>query len=171
MKNTFKFTTIVLAMSISSAAFATTGLFQWAGTVPNETDNGAIKIVNKGSVEHDAGTLIFKEASSAGTYNISQSSELIFGVQTVLTDTPVDGFGYELTNFKFSAGGGLMTEITDEGFNLNHDGINLAKNDPQNASADAVTLTVSGTSAQDVLAGGDEVVMQATILVSDPLAL
>ncbi len=159
-----------LALSSTAAMAAVedvTGTFQWIGTVPTSIPGTEWKIINTGTVNHLAGTVTFS-GNDADGYEVVDSSELKFSVVTIADDTPAPNFDYTLTNLIFSAGGGFMTSVTNE-FTITADGTPLVQN------AAATTKTGGGDVALKVQAGtttatltaGDEVVIQAVILVNN----
>ena len=177
MKNAMKKTVIALlvGMGASAAVSAATpddqasAVFQWAGTIPAATTGGKTKIVNVGTIEHDAGTLVFQEDSAApGEFKVADSSELIFNVEK--DGTPATSYHYEIQNLKFSHGGGLANEVDAKNpeFKVIANGSALVKGATpiDNTTAEDVRLTLETPSNLTNVSAGDEVVVQAAILVT-----
>lgn len=165
------------AVLISSLMCGATGamaadassVFQWTGTIPAAPiSSGAVIVKTAGSIEHNAGTLVFQETSpGSATYDLVSSSQLGFNVELIPGNTPASSFDYELTSVKYSANGGLMTEGT--AFAIQANGVDLVKGSPVTGQTSDVDLTVTTPTS---LSGGGfvpsaEVVVHATILASN----
>ncbi|MPY22477.1 hypothetical protein FM037_08175 [Shewanella psychropiezotolerans] len=168
MKNVFKIATISALVMLAGNAVAveSTGNFQWTGTVAaaNVIDPELV-IVDTGTVGHNDGTLTFAVDETTKAVTVSSSSELSFNVEDS-TGAQANYF-YALTNLKFSSGGGLLGEDTAEEFSVMVDSSALVKN-TSTAAAESVIMTLeTGASGMPSVAEGDEVVVQATVLISD----
>lgn len=177
MKNVMKTTVLALlvgmgasaTVSAAPAADQASGIFQWVGTVPAAPSGGNTKIVNKGTVAHDKGTLMFQEDSATpGKYELLDSTELIFGVE--VASAPATSFDYEVENVKFSHGGGLMNNVdaTTPEFDVSADGTVLVKGTPvSNSSGADVRMRLTTAQSTNAVSGGETVVVQAAILVTN----
>ncbi|MEZ8158967.1 hypothetical protein ACED66_22260 [Vibrio splendidus] len=177
MKNVMKTTVLALlvgmgasaAVSAAPATDEASGIFQWAGTVPAASSGANTKIVNKGTIALDKGTLVFQEDSATpGKYQLIDSTELIFGVE--VASKAAASFDYEVENVKFSHGGGLMNDVdaTTPEFDVSVDGTVLVKGTPvSNSSAADVRMRLTTAQSTNAVSGGEEVVVQAAILVTN----
>ena len=168
MKNVFKIATIsaLVMLAGNAVAIESTGNFQWTGTVAaSNVIDRELDIVDTGTVGRNDGTLTFAVDETSKEVTIASSSELSFNVETSTGDQ-ADYF-YALTNLKFAAGGGLLAEDAAEEFSVIVDSNPLVKN-TSTAAAESVLMTLAtGAAGMPSVAEGDEVVVQATILISD----
>ena len=169
MKNVFKIATISAMVMLAGNAVAveSTGNFQWTGTVAaaNVIDPELV-IVDTGTVGHNDGTLIFAVDETTNDVTIESSSELSFNVETSTGDQ-ADYF-YSLTNLKFSSGGGLLAEDSAEEFSVMVDSNPLVKNVSSVSTSESTLMTLAtGASGMPSVVEGDEVVVQATVLISN----
>jgi len=152
-------------LSAVSAAEDVIGTFQWVGTVAPDVPGIKWKIINSGLIDHLSGTVAF--SGTSGAYEIVDSSELRFQViDTGNSNTPAVSFDYNLTSLRFSAGGGFMTDANGE-FTITGDGSDLIVNTLVNKTGSEVALKVTTPAATNVVSSGDEVVIQAVILVNN----
>ncbi|MCJ8303306.1 hypothetical protein [Shewanella sp.] len=184
MKNVFKIATISALVMLSANSMAATvgvdaasGNFQWVGTVaPVNVGATDFEIVQAGTVDHDKGTLTF--ANESGVISISGSSELAFDVvQTVAgaaPGTPMVSYDYELSTLKFSTGGSLLASDDANEFVVNAvssiGNAPLVIGTPVVGATGATKLSLeskAGGFTPGVVAEGDEVIVQASILVSN----
>lgn len=139
--------------------------FQWVGTVPASVPGANWKIINTGVIDHLAGTVTF--GGTSGAYEITDSSELRFSVvDGANSDAGATSFDYNLTSLRFSAGGGFMTDANGE-FVITGDGSDLTLGNTVSKSGSEVSLKVKTNAATAVINEGDEVVIQAVILVNN----
>ena len=158
-------------LAVPSPAEDVSGAFQWIGTVPVSAPGTNWKIVNTGSVDHQGGSLSFQEGSTANHYELIDSSELKFNVvDTANSNTEATSYDYELTSIKFSTSGGFLQDVdnaTPE-FALTADGAQLSLGSKVNhANSTDVTLQVITPSETSAVSAGDEVVIQAVILINN----
>lgn len=182
MKNLFKISTISALVLLSANSMAATvgvdaasGSFQWVGTVLAESvDATDFKIIQAGTIDHDKGTLTFDNAS--GVISISSSSELAFDVVSTIDDTPMASYDYELSTLKFSTGGSLLASDSANEFIVNAvssvGDAPLVIGTPVSGATGATKLTLeskAGGFTTGVVTEGDEVIVQASVLVSNAI--
>ncbi|TOK18363.1 hypothetical protein CGI23_24225 [Vibrio parahaemolyticus] len=173
MKNIMKMSAIAMALMVGGNAYAeeASATFQWTGTVTAAPVSGSVKIVNTGTHNFDEGMLTFAESSTVGNYDIASSTQLIFQVQEDTgTVAPTDTLKYEVKNLKFAAGGGFMTEVDAAApeFTVVADATTeLDKGSQFDVSLNKdVSLTLTNKKEIDFVKAGDEVAVQATVLVT-----
>lgn len=176
MKKLFKVAALSAVLGFSMNAMASTdnatGTFQWAGTIPASNTGTTTVIVQKGTIAHDAGSLIFKE-SQPGQHVVTGSSELVFGVQTMNADaTPslvaASSFKYNLNSLSFSAGSGMMKAVTEgEAAEFKIKANDVVLSSTKTNGAGDIRLSVESNNPLTGLNSGDTVVVMATILVTD----
>lgn len=160
-----------MAVAAPSPAEDVSGAFQWVGTVPISAPGTNWKIINTGSVDHQGGSLSFQEGTTANHYELVDSSELKFNViDTANSDTVAGTYDYSLTSLRFATSGGFMQDVdtvTPE-FALTADGSQLSLGSTVNHTTSAdVTLQVVTPSETNAVSAGDEVVIQAVILINN----
>lgn len=149
----------------ASTAEDIVGTFQWTGTVPVYQPGTNWKIINSGVIDHLAGTVTFNTAP--GGYEITDSSELRFQVvDGANSDAAATSFDYQLTSLRFSSGGGFMSDANGE-FTVTGDGADLNLNDTVNKAGSEVSLKLKTSAATNAVDAGDEVVIQAVILINN----
>lgn len=176
MKNLFKVTSLCAAVlmggNVYAASESASDVFQWSGTIPaSAVNSGSLNIVNTGSIAFSDGSMTFTE-TSGGKYELKSASDMIFQIQNVSGGTVnISDLAYEVSSVKFSAGGGFMKEVSaSPEFNVTIDGADVVKGAQQ--SLDAATdidkdIRLSlASSALDTVAPGDEVAVQATLLIT-----
>ncbi|CAK2125447.1 conserved exported hypothetical protein [Vibrio crassostreae] len=158
----------VVVMGFGSNALAddATGVFQWKGAIPPSNTGVDTRIVNTGTVPHLNGTMTFAASAAPGEYEVLGSSELTFGVEE--SGAAAASFDYEIQSLKFSAGGGVLAEVSaSPEFTVKANGTSLVKGTPVTGASGNVNLTVSNDSPIDFAQANDDVVVQATILVTN----
>ncbi len=163
---------MALALSSNTIIAADTGLagsFQWVGTVQTDIVETAWKMINSGTVDHLAGTVTF--SGNTGAYEITESSELKFSVVIAANESlTAMSFDYNLTSLRFSTGGNFMTDAnTTTNFVMTANGAALGIDIPVTGAMGEVALKVKTAAATDVVKSGDEVVIQAVILVNNQI--
>lgn len=174
MKNLIKATTLAALMGFSVNAMAVpgetaTGTFQWAGNIPAANSDGRFQIVKTGSVDHDAGLLLFKASDDGLKYEVASSSELRFGVVDTQSGEAVSKFGYSLNRLEFATSSNQFMKAVDDQFviHANDDVLTTTAVTADNGEVRLLVASGSeGLNAEDYT-GGDQVIVMATILVSD----
>ncbi|MEF1285857.1 hypothetical protein QTN94_18515 [Vibrio sp. M250220] len=167
MKMTRKSLLAIALMAAPTFALAdATATFTWSGTVPKVDEVSTdYKIVNVGSTEFNSGMLGFSNSTSNGI-TIETASRMQFTVKKT-DDTDVGSYKYKVEKVELQKTGGFMEETTD--ITVTGDGQDLTV-------GTAVAGVLSGTNislktGEDIssigLAEGDDVLVQATILVTD----
>lgn len=167
MKMTRKSLLAIALMAAPTFALAdATATFTWSGTVPKvDKASTDYKIVNVGSTEFNSGMLGFSNSTSNGI-TIETASRMQFTVKKT-DDTDVGSYKYKVEKVELQKTGGFMEETTD--ITVTGDGQDLTV-------GTAVDGDISGTNislktGEDIsslgLAEGDDVLVQATILVID----
>lgn len=161
-----KFAMLVSAL-ISGSVLATeaTDILQWTGSVPElTTTSSSFKIINTGIKEFTAGSVVFSNDATNGIA-ITGSSQLKFNVVDN-ADNPVSAFNYQLSEVKFSKSGGFMQPTDKIGFVSGGQDVLLATDSAGNsAEGVSVQLKTGGVDTSLGLQGGDDVIIQATLLV------
>lgn len=158
---------MVMAAAPSVVLADATSNMTWSGTVPSveqEASNFVIK--NTGSTAFDAGMLVLQNDGSAIT--ISNASRMQFNVVTEADeDVPVASYQYSLDKVQLQKTGGFMEET--DAIVLTGNGTDLTIGSKVAGVNNGVSITVK--SGQDIsalgLQEGDDVIIQATILVAD----
>lgn len=171
MKAHYKRLIVGFALTLSSnvvmsADTDSAGNFQWLGTVPTDNVETTWKMINSGTIDHLAGTITF--SGTTGAYEIVDSSELKFSVVTKADENvAANSFNYTLTSLRFSTGGSFMSDAnTKTNFVMTANGADLDVNAPITATSGEVAVKVKTAAVTDVIKAGDEVLIQAIILVN-----
>jgi hypothetical protein len=172
MKRYYKILISTMALALSSSSILAAdfaGSFQWVGTVPTDNVESTWRMINSGTVDHLAGTVSF--SGSTGAYEVTDSSELTFSVVTKANETvPAKSFDYTLTSLRFSTVGGFMKDAnTTTNFIMTANGATLDIDTPITGEKGEVAIKVKTAAATDVIKAGDEVVIQAIILVNNQI--
>lgn len=159
----------LLAIAIMAAptfvlADATSNL-TWSGTVPAvDKEDTDFKIINTGSTEFNAGMLGITNDKNGIKFDTASRME--FNVVKT-DDSPVTSYKYQISKVEFQKSGGFM-ESTDS-ILLTGNGNDITVGTPIEGAASGTAITIK--TGQDIsslgLAEGDDVIVQATILVSD----
>lgn len=147
-------------------------VFTWSGSVPaTSTQNGfIIKASDASDIQN--GTLLFT-ADSAGKGVLTGASTLDFNVFDYTGDTvgaAAQKYTYEMTSLAATDNGLVNEQLADGYYKVVADGVDLAKNTPEIDKAGPTVLTIaagSGTANQPN--AGDDVSVQATIVITDAL--
>ncbi|TCW20759.1 hypothetical protein [Vibrio crassostreae] len=159
---------IAAVMGFGSNAFAddATGVFQWVGSIPAANTGTDTRIVDTGSTPHLNGIMTFVGSAVPGEFEVAGSSELTFTVEE--SGAAAKSFDYEIQSLKFSAGGGLLSEVsTKPEFTVKANGASLVKGTPVVGASGNVNLKVTNDNPINFAKEKDDVVVQATILVTN----
>ncbi|MCG9781534.1 hypothetical protein L1D52_04155 [Vibrio brasiliensis] len=165
MKKSLVFMAIAVAPTMVLAD--ATSNMTWSGTVPtSEITAEDFVIKNVGSTAFDAGMLGFQNDGEAIT--ISTASRMQFNVVASSDEeTPVASYQYSLDNVQMQKSGGFMEETSD--IIITGNGEDLVVGGKVSGANSGVNISIK--TGQDVsslgLAEGDDVIIQATILVAD----
>ncbi|EPN4952620.1 hypothetical protein ACT0HV_000575 [Vibrio diabolicus] len=157
---------LTLGFGIAAHADDASQTFEWYGKVMDAPIGGDTKIVGDG---FEDGLLTFTEGASAGEYEIAGSSTITFGVEE--QGVPSTSFDYEIKNLQFSAGGDIMREVdlTAPEFTIEANGTNLVKDQPVVGASGDVNLRVVNEQPLTILEPGDDVLVHATVLVTNSI--
>lgn len=166
MKMTRKSLLAIALMAAPTFALAdATATFTWAGTVPPvdvvDTD---YKIVNVGSTEFNAGMLGFSNDATSGIA-IETASRMQFTVLKT-DDSNVASYKYQVQKVELQKSGGFMEEVSD--ITVTGDGNDLTVGTATDGSLTGTNISLkTGEDISSIgLAQGDDVLIQATILVA-----
>lgn len=145
-------------------------VFTWSGSVPAaSTQNGyIIKAADASEIKN--GSLIFT-TDTTGKGILQSSSELDFNVFEYTSDTVGEAakqYTYEMTNFAVNNNGLLNEQPEDGYYKVMANGKDLVKNTPEVDSSGSTILTiVAGDGTINQPNAGDDVAVQATIVITD----
>lgn len=152
--------------------------FQWAGTVPAQTDSGTNYFIvpTESTIDFYGGQLVFTNSSAAGI-ELVNSSTMSFkvvkhdpnGIPTYDPAVDTETLAYTATLTDLEVGiDGFISPSGADAFAVSVDGVIKAVNDQFNKPADANTTNlkiVKGTDA-NTLQTGDSVVVQAVLAIA-----
>ncbi|MPW30808.1 hypothetical protein F9L16_17620 [Agarivorans sp. B2Z047] len=158
-----------LFTSGSALANQPTAGFQWAGVVPEYSAGDSWFIKNVGGVGFNDGLVTFS-VDESGSVKLVSSSVISFDVVSVDEEVPADSYDYELSSFYMAVDGGLLQPVNedDDGVAVEINGNKMAVGeDPASHSGiSSVTLVAQGSEFSG--SPGSEVVLQPTILITNP---